>query len=50
MKETTVLNRINNLIENMNYSSAYIEIRTKNDKYIIEKEKPKVIKGFYNEH
>ena len=46
MKETTILNRINSLIENMNYTSVYVEVRTKNDKYIIEKEKTKVIKGF----
>lgn len=43
MKELTVLNKINTLIENINYTSVYVEIRTKNDKYVIEKEKSTMI-------
>lgn len=39
MKESTVLNRISNLIENINYKSIYIEIKTVNDKYTLEKRK-----------
>ena len=39
MKESTVLNRISNLIENINYKSIYVEIKTDNDKYTLEKEK-----------
>lgn len=45
MKEITVLNNISKLVENIDYRSLYIEIKTNNDKYIIEKEKPKTI-GF----
>ncbi len=48
LKETTVLNRISKLVENINYKSLYIEIKTNNDRYIIEKEKPRVI-GFRKE-
>lgn len=39
MKESTVLNRISNLIENINYKSIYVEIKTDNDKYTLEKRK-----------
>jgi hypothetical protein len=39
VKESTVLNRISNLIENINYKSIYVEIKTDNDKYTLEKEK-----------
>lgn len=46
MKETTVLNRINNLVENMNYKSLYIEITTDSNKWVLEKEKQIQIKGF----
>ena len=46
MKDTTVLNRISKVIENMNYKSVYIEIHTDTDKYTLEKEKPLRIIGF----
>jgi len=47
MKETTVLDRIGNIIDkNIKYESVYIEIRTKNDKFILEKEKPVKVIGF----
>lgn len=46
MKDTTVLNRISKVIENMNYKSVYIEIHTDTDKYTLEKEKPLKIIGF----
>lgn len=49
MKESTVLNRISNLIENINYKSIYVEIKTDNDKYTLEKEKQTQIKGFCKE-
>lgn len=52
MKETTALNRIDKIIENMNYKTAYIEIQTNENKYILEKEKHNPI-GFrsnLNEH
>lgn len=39
MKETTVLNNISNLIEKVNYKTAYIEIQTDKEKYTLEKEK-----------
>ena len=45
MKETTVLNRIGKIIDNMNYETAYIEIQTKDNKYTLNKEKQRVI-GF----
>lgn len=45
MKEITVLNNINKLIDNLNYKSVYLEIETNNDKYIIERKKEKQI-GF----
>lgn len=50
MKETTVLNRISNLVENINYKSLYIEIKTENDKYVLEKEKRTQVIGFCNKH
>lgn len=50
MKEITILNRISNLVENLEYKSVYIEIVTDKEKYTIEKEKQKKIKGFSNEH
>lgn len=50
MKETTVLNRISKVIENMNYKSVYIEIHTDTDKYTLEKEKPLRIIGFSKEN
>jgi len=37
VKESTVLNRISNLIENINYKSIYVEIKTDNDKCTLEK-------------
>lgn len=46
MKETTVLDKINNLVENINYESVYVEIKTKNDKYVLEKEKNTRVIGF----
>lgn len=39
MKETTVLNNISKLIENINYKSVYVEIQTKDNKYTLEKNK-----------
>lgn len=39
MKETTALNRISKIVEDINYKSLYIEIKTDNDKYILEKER-----------
>ena len=39
MKETTVLNRISNLVDNINYKSLYIEIDTGENKYTLEREK-----------
>jgi len=47
MKETTVLNRISNLVDNINYKSLYIEIDTGENKYTLEREKHRQI-GFDN--
>ncbi len=41
MKEITVINQISKLIDKLDYKNAYIEIQTINEKYILEKEKPK---------
>ena len=48
MKETTALNNISRIVDNIDYKRVYIEIETKDDKYILEKEKEKVITGFSN--
>ena len=45
MKETTALNRISKILENINYKSVYIEINTYKDRYTLEKENKRVI-GF----
>jgi len=45
MKETTVLNRISKLVENIEYKTVYIDIETKNDRYTLEKNSKKQI-GF----
>ena len=45
MKETTVLNRISNIVDNINYKSLYIEIDTGENKYTLEREKHRQI-GF----
>lgn len=39
MIETKILNKISDLIDKTNYKTAYIEIQTENDKYILEKDK-----------
>ncbi len=41
MKETTILNNISKLVDKINYKSVYIEIKTNNDKYTLEKENNK---------
>lgn len=46
MKEITVLNNINKLVEEINYKSLYLEIQTRNNTYIIEKKRNRQI-GFY---
>ena len=45
MKETTLLNNISKLVNKINYESVYVEIKTKNDKYILEKNNERKI-GF----
>ncbi len=39
MTDIKILERIDNLIDKMEYKTAYVEIQTKNNKYILEKEK-----------
>jgi len=46
MKDTTALNRISKVLDDMNYKTVYIEIHTETDKYVLEKEKPTKIIGF----
>lgn len=38
MKETTAINKISKIIENLNYETVYVEIKTANNKYTLEKE------------
>lgn len=45
MKETTALNRISKILENINYKSVYIEINTNKNRYTLEKENNRKI-GF----
>lgn len=45
MKETTALNHISKIVEQINYKSVYIEIETESDRYTLEKQKQKKI-GF----
>ena len=46
MKDITVLNRISKLLENIDYKSAYIEIKTDKDRYTLEKDNPIKVIGF----
>lgn len=48
MTDIKIIERITNLIDKMEYKKAYIEIETKQDKFIIEKEKQRQI-GFIKE-
>ena len=49
MKETTALNRIEKIIEDINYKKIYIEIETENNKYTLEKERAIEVLGFRKE-
>lgn len=46
MKEITIIDRISKLIDEINYQTVYIEIRTVKNKYTIEKEKVIKVAGF----
>ena len=48
MKESTVLNNISRLVNNINYKRIYVEIETEDNKYTLEQEKKKAI-GFRRE-
>lgn len=37
--EAKILDKISNLIDKTDYKTAYIEIQTENNKYVLEKEK-----------
>lgn len=39
MTNNKIIERINNLIDKMEYKTAYVEIQAKDNKYILEKEK-----------
>ncbi len=39
MTNNKIIERINNLIDKMEYKTAYVEIQTKNNKSILEKDK-----------
>lgn len=45
MTNTKIIERIDKLIDKMDYKTAYIEIQTKNNKFTLEKEKQNKI-GF----
>lgn len=49
MKEITVLNKIDKMIESIDYKTAYIEIHASKNKYIIEKVKKNIGIGFKTE-
>ncbi len=38
MKETTALNQISRIVNKLNYKSVYIEIKTKDNTWTLEKE------------
>lgn len=44
-KETTVLNRIERIVDSIDYKEVYVEIKTDDKKYILEKDKKNKI-GF----
>lgn len=48
MADIRIMEKINNLVDKMDYKKAYIEIETDNDKFIIEKSKTRQI-GFKTE-
>lgn len=48
MKETTALNQISRIVDKLSYKSAYIEIQTETDRFVLEKEKKNQI-GFRKE-
>lgn len=39
MKEISVINKIDKLVENLDYKSVYIEIQTRENKFMLEKNK-----------
>ena len=39
MTNIKIIERIDKLIDKMDYKTAYVEIQTKNNKFILEKEK-----------
>lgn len=39
MNNLKILDKINDLIDKMDYKKAYLEIETRKDKFIIEKDK-----------
>ena len=41
MKEVTILDNISKLVDKMNYELMYVEIATKNKKYVLEKDRKK---------
>ena len=43
MDNIKIIERITNLIDKMDYKKVYIEIETKQDKFIIEKDKQRQI-------
>ena len=49
MKETTALNQIKKIVDKMEYKKLYIEIETKSDKWVLEREKERPTIGFQKE-
>lgn len=49
MKEITIINKIGKLLETIDYEKIYLEIQTKNNKYIIDQIKEKNKIGFRKE-
>lgn len=46
MEMTKALDKINNIVNQIDYKNVYIEIKTKSDTYTLDKQKPRNPIGF----
>lgn len=46
VKITTAMNRISKIIEDVDYQSLYVEIKTRDDKYILDRQRETIVTGF----
>ena len=40
------MNRISKIIEDVDYQSLYVEIKTRDDKYILDRQRETIVTGF----